>query len=101
MGAVDPSAIERLVQGAPLIVALLIFGLWVLWNTIRAKDQQLAEAHQRLELLQRETLVVVTELKTIVAEQRREHAEVVGELKDAISALTLAIGENSGSRTRR
>lgn len=64
--ALDPQLWERIAQGSPLIVLILLGGVTLLWRALRE------EQHAR-EALQRETLMALAGFK-----------EAVGELTDAI-----------------
>ena len=67
----EHAVLERLVQGQPFIIALMGFALWILWNSVQKKDSRIEVLQSRIESLQRETLTVVGELKSVIANSTR------------------------------
>ena len=90
----DHALLERLVQGQPFVIGLMGLALWILWNSVQKKDQRPEVLQSRIESLQRETLVVVGELKAVIAGQQHENRMMAAEFKSVVSALTEAINEN-------
>ena len=94
----EHAVLERLVQGQPFIIALMGFALWILWNSVQKKDSRIEVLQSRIESLQRETLTVVGELKSVIASQQHENRQMAAEFKSVVSALTEAIHDNLNPR---